>query len=1148
MSQSNGARGSPTKGSYHNSPSKSSSRTESCVTYDSDWTSELSDSLGHSRDHEVFSSNFQRSVANLPGPKEPSVKAAEYVQGLPPQEDRLQSQESIGQRRRRVWSESCGSKRRNQSRNWSSDGTGFSSVESVSSTFSSLQDSGSSSNWVDAWDNNVFDTTVVPEADQTIVEISDGNDLEEDFVANNPLSKQSTVSEDSIQEGLTTTLTEENLKESLTDKRHLARTLSNSDILDLASSMTTAVSRKRELFLKSESWNESCDSELSVKSVTSVDELLDVWNDPEEFLLNLGFGLSTADPLERIPQRFLSEESSAAGISVEKFQQDVRERERGYDFCLTGGLRGLERFLTLQLKNSGLQFSPFASPTHSPLSERLPSFAEPGRPNGLGIGHNGDHMVVHPLPINPSYEQSRSEILYSRTRFPSRKSSQDSYLSTDDSLSGSEAAFDSDLSSSGDWSDQREEARRAKVKGKRLQLTTSNLDTVEEELESQLRAKSPCPHPRSPNPIHLETASEKVDTAVSPSIRDESFEEKAVESASSLKSSIPHKLEVIKAINVESLKTAQDSFEFEEISVSDVQADDSISGARNGHDRKESLTRNESQQSDSSGFADELTDSVSPASPQHERAGEELGEDLPRKSEEAESLEPNNNLKARDLSDKLSDIPHAHRTSENESNPDRVDEDSEQEDNSRPYTRPRSGTFPSVSAIPSGPEGPKSVVEVLEALEKNYRKAEMEVQRRKSGEGVEKRRRLFSKMDTVDLDNYSFTGGKHCSEIETGEVEGVFGDESALESAIEEGNSKTPEETNGAVSLKEEVLEKLESEVLCDTLDEDKNTASSQRARADQLVDKSLGLDSASAGLEDKSQAIETQRELQDLKLMQRALFKYKQDLWELEEWSTQMYNEEGDSVTTQQVRKELESLGNLRKNVKREVEKMESVIESQMKEVISQRGSMDNLSERFAHWSLNHIDVLNKMVTLMKEQDSLRQHLLDMKSKEKEITGQEPSAPSLSKNVYKTLNKSELVTELVNTQLELARLRVMARTEMTAAIAEMKKCILSDIRREVDRELRLMQWQIKDRDEQIEQLKHLLQQSGQEFPSSNKGVKSVCIEEMSSGTEDVMIAKDVGESEVDSSLKKTDAAEETCLKTESQKPAEIITEVKAEM
>lgn len=76
-------------------------------------------------------------------------------------------------------------------------------------------------------------------------------------------------------------------------------------------------------------------------------------------------------------------------------------------------------------------------------------------------------------------------------------------------------------------------------------------------------------------------------------------------------------------------------------------------------------------------------------------------------------------------------------------------------------------------------------------------------------------------------------------------------------------------------------------------------------------------------------------------------------------------------------------------------------------------------------------------MVTLMKEQDSLRQHLLDMKSKEKEITGQEPSAPFLSKNVYKTLNKSELVAELVSTQLELARLRVMARTEMTAAIAE---------------------------------------------------------------------------------------------------------------
>lgn len=84
-------------------------------------------------------------------------------------------------------------------------------------------------------------------------------------------------------------------------------------------------------------------------------------------------------------------------------------------------------------------------------------------------------------------------------------------------------------------------------------------------------------------------------------------------------------------------------------------------------------------------------------------------------------------------------------------------------------------------------------------------------------------------------------------------------------------------------------------------------------------------------------------------------------------------------------------------------------------------------------------------MVSLMKEQSSLRKHLEAIQSKKgKKVlaVGEEDEEsinpqPLSSDTLYKTLSRSDLVQELVNTQLELARLRVMAQNEMTAAIVE---------------------------------------------------------------------------------------------------------------
>lgn len=124
-------------------------------------------------------------------------------------------------------------------------------------------------------------------------------------------------------------------------------------------------------------------------------------------------------------------------------------------------------------------------------------------------------------------------------------------------------------------------------------------------------------------------------------------------------------------------------------------------------------------------------------------------------------FEPNNNLESRTLIEELAsgnpagnnNVPDVHKTDEENRQP----ASKEDEESAGDFRRPRSGTFPFIHTTGSSSEAPNTVIAVLEQLQRNYKIAEKEMEKSRSGEETQMRRRHFSKMETVDCDNYSFS-------------------------------------------------------------------------------------------------------------------------------------------------------------------------------------------------------------------------------------------------------------------------------------------------------------------------------------------------------------------------------------------------------
>ncbi|XP_035512268.1 protein ITPRID1 [Morone saxatilis] len=150
---------------------------------------------------------------------------------------------------------------------------------------------------------------------------------------------QGSSSKDSVRKWLTTTVTEEDAKQAPLQEaaEPLRRNTSCDDDLALgveASLYGNQGVRTVQEFLRwSRSspalsrWNSFSSATSGHSGPLSVMDILNLWNDdPEEVLLDLGFGCDEPDLSGRIPARFINHQSQARGINLQVFLEAQKNR------------------------------------------------------------------------------------------------------------------------------------------------------------------------------------------------------------------------------------------------------------------------------------------------------------------------------------------------------------------------------------------------------------------------------------------------------------------------------------------------------------------------------------------------------------------------------------------------------------------------------------------------------------------------------------------------------------------------------------------------------------------------------------------------------------------------------------------------------
>ncbi|XP_075938252.1 uncharacterized protein itprid1 isoform X3 [Anarhichas minor] len=199
-------------------------------------------------------------------------------------------------------------------------------------------------------------------------------------------------SQDSVRKWLTTTVTEEDAKREPACKAAEPRRRNSGSDDDLALGVEASLYGSQRVrtvqeFLRWSRSSPALSRWSSFSSATSgpsrphsVMDILNLWNDdPEEVLLDLGFGCDEPDLSGRIPARFINHQSQARGINLQVFLEAQKNRLDLENPDVSNRFRQLEVLQQVTTAFSSLVRSSSPSPLRAPLGKALSPEAQERR-------------------------------------------------------------------------------------------------------------------------------------------------------------------------------------------------------------------------------------------------------------------------------------------------------------------------------------------------------------------------------------------------------------------------------------------------------------------------------------------------------------------------------------------------------------------------------------------------------------------------------------------------------------------------------------------------------------------------------------------------------------------------------------------------
>ncbi|XP_008326425.1 sperm-specific antigen 2 homolog isoform X2 [Cynoglossus semilaevis] len=339
-------------------------------------------------------------------------------------------------------------------------------------------------------------------------------------------------------------------------------------------------------------------------TVSSVSELLDLYEeDPEEILFNLGFGREEPDLASKVPSRFFNSSSAARGIDIKVYlgAQMQRMELENPNYALTSRFRQIEvlttvanEFFQLYSQVSGQPVQCIATKEHGIDGEQAGSDEPPPLKRASSARNVAKFLkrtiTKHNLLAAPSESPEAQTAI--------KKTQMNGHAHSDHTQSNGHSHDCPEQESSNTSPDHQVDIVNSKYSRKKesgFLATVTEENSADGETES-LTENSPEQSPS--RPVNLEEHPPESDSAQIKSGRTEDESQIVTEkSLTSTPVKAPHTLAPPQLALLRTEKT--DSFDMEEIQSNDDE------GLPHRTSRAADLSRTVSQQSDSSGFAEE---------------------------------------------------------------------------------------------------------------------------------------------------------------------------------------------------------------------------------------------------------------------------------------------------------------------------------------------------------------------------------------------------------------------------------------------------------------------------------------------------------------------------------------------------------------